>query len=342
MREAYRWALSRRFEPSCDEIRIAGVRRSQNLEGASMRRRSIVTGFALGLAALLAWAPGAMATFHLMQVREVYPGSVAQPEADYVELQMWASGQNHVAGHVLRIYGPTGTMTGSTTFAADVAHGANQSTILLATPQAEAAFGVLADAPLAAGLLSPTGGAVCWESIDCVSWGSFSGSTPSPAGSPAAPGGIADGMALRRSIARGCATLLDPEDDHDNSALDFEALAPEPRPNSVTPTEQACPSSGGGAGGGGGGGSGGPQTRLLHKPPHRTSDRTPTFRFSSSPGGASFQCRLDSGRFKACRSPFTTRRLGFGHHRFTVRAVTDGVPDPSPASYGFRVVKPAR
>jgi len=40
--------------------------------------------------------PVADATFHLMRIREVYPGSAANPGAEYVELQMYASGQNFV------------------------------------------------------------------------------------------------------------------------------------------------------------------------------------------------------------------------------------------------------
>ncbi len=89
--------------------------------------------------------------------------------------------------------------------------------------------------------LDPAGGAVCWaETIDCVSWGSFSGSLTSPAGSPATPSGIPDGMALRRTISPGCATLLEPTDDRDNSAADFSPVFPSPRPNSVAPTERAC------------------------------------------------------------------------------------------------------
>jgi hypothetical protein len=200
-------------------------------------------------------AAPASATFHLMQIREVYPGSTTAPEAEYVELQMWASGQNLVEGHILRSYDAAGNVTGTSSFTHNVSGSANQSTLLLATPQAEAQFGVGADASLAAGSLSPAGGAVCWESIDCVAWGSFSGTLPSPAGSPATPSGIPDGMALRRSISRGCATLLEPADDNDNSAADFTTVSPLPRPNSVTPTEVPCTSAG--PGGSAGGGSGG-------------------------------------------------------------------------------------
>jgi hypothetical protein len=309
-------------------------------------RALLLAAAALAGTLALGAAPAA-ATFHLMQIREVYPGSAAAPEAQYVELQMWASGQNLVEGHVLRSYDAAGNVTGASAFSHDVTGAANQSTLLLATPQAEAQFGVVADAPLTGGL-SPAGGAVCWESIDCVAWGNFSGTLPSPAGTPAASGGIPDGMALRRSISRGCATLLDPADDNDNSAEDFTAVSPLPRPNSVPPTEQAC--TGGGTGGGSGGGSGGGggteagsgpsgslETTLRHKPPRRTHDRTPTFRFAASDVAAGFECKLDRNPYRSCRSPFTARRLSPGKHRFLVRARSGGEIDASPASWRFRV-----
>jgi hypothetical protein len=319
-----------------------------------MRRLRSLCLLSIPLALLTLGVAPAAATFHLMQIREVYLGSAAAPEADYVELQMWASGQNHVEGHVLRSYDAAGNVTGTSTFAHDVAGSANQSTLLLATPQAEAQFGVAADAPLAAGL-SPAGGAVCWETIDCVAWGSFSGTLPSPVGAPAVSGGIPDGMAMRRSISRGCATLLDPADDDDNSAEDFAAVSPLPRPNSAPPTEQPCgaggsgggPEGGGGAGGGVDGGGGGPgekgslETFLRHKPSRRTHDRTPTFRFVASDDGARFECKLDGKPYRSCRSPFTTRPLRPGKHRFRVRARSGGEVDPTPASWRFRVL-PAR
>lgn len=296
------------------------------------------------LVAMALWAPTASATFHLMNVREVYPGSVSNPNSEYVELQMWAAGQNHVDGHVLRLYGAGGALNGTATFTSDVAREANQSTMVLATPEAETQFGFLADAAISpSGELDPSGGAVCWESIDCVSWGSFSGSLPSAAGSPAAA--IPDGMALRRSIAPGCATLLEPTDDKDNSAVDFAAVFPDPRPNSVAPTEHACASSAGPGPGEGGPGAGtrAPETELRRKPAKRTHDRTPTFRFASDEGGATFQCELDGKAFKACRSPLTTRPLSPGRHSFKVRAIeASGNPDPSPASYSFKVVPKQR
>ncbi len=184
-----------------------------------------------------------------LTIREVYPGSVAHPDSEYVELQMWAPGQNLVGGHQISFYGKSGSPGGNAAFSQDVTGGVNQSTLLAATPEAESEFGLAADASMAPGLLDPAGGAVCWESLDCASWGSFSGPTPSPTGSPASPGGIPDSMALRRTIEPGCATLLERGDDRDNSAADFAAVFPGPRPNSVSPSEHAC-SSQAAAGGG--------------------------------------------------------------------------------------------
>lgn len=305
-----------------------------------MRRRALLAGLVVVSASLLA-APAAEATFHEMWIREVYAGSIAQPESEYVELQMWAAGQNRVGGHVLRTYDASGTPTSTNSFAQDVPNGANQSTILLATPAAEAEFAVSADTALASGKLDPAGGAVCWEDLDCVAWGGFDGPLPSPAGMPAAA--IPSGMALRRTIALLCPTALEGGDDRNDSAADFAAVFPAPRPNSVAPSEKRCTGATDGEAGSGAPGTGrqkknAPQTTLRRKPGRKTHDRTPTFRFASDEPGSSFQCKLDGKPFKGCRSPFTAKRLAFGRHSFKVRARdSSGQRDPSPASYSFEV-----
>ncbi len=295
----------------------------------------------MALATIGLWAPSAMATFHEMSIREVYAGSALEPANEYVELQMWRSGQNLVGTHVLRTYGPGGGEIKANVLPSNVPGDANQSAILIASAEAASNFGVDVDAELTpSNQLDPNGGAVCWEAIDCVSWGSFSGSLPSPAGTQAQA--IPSEMALRRTIAPGCPTLLEPTDDRDNSAVDFSAVFPSPRPNSVAPSERACAAAGGqqgGAGGPGGqAGRGAPQTSLKRKPPRKSHDRTPTFRFAADETGSTFQCKLDSKPFRACRSPFTTARLSPGSHTFKVRARDDsGRLDPSPASYPFKV-----
>jgi hypothetical protein len=302
-------------------------------------RKFVVLIMALATLLALTRPVAALATFHEMSIREVYPGSLAQPESEYVELQMWAAGQNRVEGHVLKTYNTSGGVTSTNTFAGDVPGGTNQSTILLATAAAETEFGISGDTALSAGNLDPAGGAACWENLDCVSWGNFSGSLPSPAGTPAA--GIPDGMALRRTIAPGCATLLEPTDDHDTSAADFSPIFPAPRPNSVAPSERRCPGgeSGPGAGPEGPSQKDAPQTILRRKPGKKTRDRTPSFRFTSNEPGSTFQCKLDGKPFRSCHSPLTTKRLALGPHTFKVRTRDDsGKLDPSPASYRFKIV----
>lgn len=303
-----------------------------------MGRRARIALLVLACLAALTLVPTASATFHRIAVREVFPGTAAEPGAEYVELQMLSSGQDLVGAHTLRTYDASGNPK-ATVLPSNVSNGANQSTILIGTAEAAAHFGVSLDATLSSSdQLSPAGGAVCWEDIDCVSWGSFSGSLPSPAGTPATA--IPDGMALRRTISPRCPTLLEGSDDHDDGAVDFSAASPTPRPNSVAPSERACPSSETGTGDAGDGDHGAIQTTLRRKPPRRTRDRTPTFRFTADEPGATFQCKLDGKPFRPCRSPFTTKRLSFSRHVFKVRARDDsGRLDPSPASYSFKVTR---
>lgn len=300
------------------------------------------TAALIAVAGLAFAAAPALATFHEMSIREVYAGSADHPESKYVELQMWRSAQNFVGGHTLLVYSAGGALVKENSLATDVPGDANQSTILIATPQAAEQFGLAADETLSpSSQIDASGGAICWQEIDCVSWGSFSGgSLPSPADS-AAPA-IPDGMALRRTISPGCPTLLEPTDDRDNSAADFSPVPPGPRPNSVAPVERPCGSPGGQAGGGpsggGQGGRGAPRTTLKRRPPRKTHDRTPTFRFAADEIGSSFECRLDARAFRPCRSPFTTRKLALGWHTFKVRARDDsGQLDPSPAACAFKV-----
>jgi hypothetical protein len=301
--------------------------------------RRVAASLAAGVAALALFAPSAQATFHLIQVREIFPGSAANPEAQYVELQMWRSGQNLVGGHFVRTYDANGGPIATSFFPANVANGANQSTLLLATSQAASLFGTTPDAVFEpSNKFSPVGGAVCWEAIDCVAWGSFKGSLPSPSGSPVVPAGVADGMAIRRSLVRACPTFLDAADDSDDGDADFELASPSPRPNPAPTSETPCASTGQGGSGEPVHAEDRPQTSLRRKPPKRTSDRTPTFRFGSSASGAKFECKLDRKPYRRCRSPFTAKRLVLGSHRFRVRAVDHGLVDPTPASYRFRVV----
>lgn len=283
-------------------------------------------------AAALALPSPAAAAFHLTKVSEVYPGTGMTPD-DYIELQMYQAGQNLISGHKVTVYAPSGTPTYTYTFPGSVANGQSQRTILLgAGPLANGVEPDFTDPALAAAL-AKGGGAACFDAIpvDCVAWGNFTGATPLPgaAGNPVAPSGIPGGSSISRSIARGCATLLESGDDTDDSAADFDVTTERtPRPNSEPPTEKSC---------GGGGGGGKPQTEIDKGPKKRTKKTTATFKFSSPAADAEFECSLDGKRFKSCSSPLKLKRLKPGKHTFEVRAVVDGSEDASPAVHRWRV-----
>jgi hypothetical protein len=207
--------------------------------------------------ALLLSAAGAGATFHLIKVREVFPGSIAHPDSSYVELQAYNPFQNQVQLGELHVYDAAGSDVSHFTPAGPLANGANQATAVIADTGFAAAFpGVTADSIDSSLNLSPAAGAVCWPITeppfeDCVSWGAFTGnaSLPDSAGTPfhgsGASGAIGDGKAIVRSIGSHCTTALDDADDTDDSAADFSEAAPNPRPNSAPITEAVCIAAGG-------------------------------------------------------------------------------------------------
>ena len=76
-----------------------------------------------------------------------------------------------------------------------------------------------------------------------------------------------------------------------------------------------------------------PQTSITLPPPARTNNRTPTITFASSEPNSNFVCKIDSGAFFSCASPFTTPSLADGSHTFFVVASDQaGNTDPFPAS----------
>jgi hypothetical protein len=81
-----------------------------------------------------------------------------------------------------------------------------------------------------------------------------------------------------------------------------------------------------------------PNTFLTRHPPRRTRKRRVTFAFTSTIPGASFRC-FYTGGWSPCRSPQRFRRLKPGRYRFKVRAVANGMRDPTPASWLFRVLR---
>jgi hypothetical protein len=219
------------------------------------RMRTFLVIFALVLVGLAGMASGASATFHLMKIREVSSGT-GTPDSSYVEIQMYFDFQSFLSNGA-KLVRCDSTCSSPTTFSpfTNVANGHNQDTVLFADsgiPMGSKDFNVDLNLDSIA-----AGGAVCYLSelgfSDCVSWGNFSANSTlmtkygTTAGTPAAA--LTSGMALRRSIAPGCPTMLEPGDDTDNSATDFSLTTPNPRSNSVTPTETPCMPGGGGGGG---------------------------------------------------------------------------------------------
>lgn len=282
------------------------------------------------LAAALAAAPAAHATFHLIKVREVYPGS---SDDSYVELQMFAGGQTFLTNHAMTIYDSNGSLVHSSKFTSGLANGQNQATVLVGDSNVQSEFGVAPDL-VDSGLSIPAaGGAVCWNAggvpADCVAWGDFSGgaalqtATGTTVGSPASPGGITAGKAIRRTIQPGCATLLEESDDTNSSAADFSEVTPAPRDNASPIVEMTCP--------------GPPNTAIDERPPGATSDTTALFTYEA-PTATSYECRLDAAPFSSCPAfGIEYTELTAGTHSFQVRGVNLAGPDPTPASYSWRV-----
>ena len=85
-----------------------------------------------------------------------------------------------------------------------------------------------------------------------------------------------------------------------------------------------------------------PNTTITSGPTGTTTDNTPTFAFTASESGSTFQCQLDAGAWAACTSPWTTSALTDGMHGIAVRA-TDaaGNTDATPATQSFTVAAAA-
>ena len=294
-----------------------------------MGGRIAAFGIAAAVWLALLCAP-AFATFHLIKVREVHPSS---GEDSYVELQMYAAGQSFLSGHALRLYDSAGALVHSSTFSAGVTGSANQSTVLVGDSGVQASFGVTPDLVDSSLAIPAAGGAACWNAgglpADCVAWGNFSGGAAlqtaagTTVGSPAAPGGIVAGKAIRRTIEPGCPTLLEESDDSDDSAADFAEVTPAPRNNASAISEKTC--------------AGAPNTAIDDRPPAVTSATSAAFTYEA-PTATSYQCKLDVAAFSACEATgIEYTSLADGTHNFQVRGVNASGPDSTPATYSWRV-----
>jgi DNA-binding beta-propeller fold protein YncE len=85
-----------------------------------------------------------------------------------------------------------------------------------------------------------------------------------------------------------------------------------------------------------------PETTIDSGPAGVTYDATPTFTFSSSETGSTFECNFYVAAYSACTSPKTMAHMSAGSHTVFVRATDpDGLTDPIPASRTFTLKKGA-
>ena len=81
-----------------------------------------------------------------------------------------------------------------------------------------------------------------------------------------------------------------------------------------------------------------PNTTLTWHPARRTVSRRAVFRFRSSVAGSWFKCLFATG-WRRCSSPEIFRGLAPGFYIFKVRAINNGLQDPTPAVWHYRVLR---
>src|SRR5262249_27803732 len=132
-------------------------------------------------------------------------------------------------------------LTDMFTFPGNMPVATDQSTILIATTDAQGFFALVPNLVMMP-VLSPRGGKVCFfdpvalGNIDCASWGGYAGD-PTGVGTPFNfPVGLVRGSAMQRRLdICGSPTILDGCDDTDDSANDFRSVTPAPRNNAGQP-----------------------------------------------------------------------------------------------------------
>src|SRR5262245_19249972 len=137
----------------------------------TFRTRLIATAVA-ALAASLAFAGAASASFHELRIKEVFLGSLGNDS--FIELQMYIPGEPQLVGQKVRFFGSDGSLQGeSPPFTGNVGKGQSQRTILIgdtAVPNTDFTY----DQFYETNSFLSSGGAACFTgSGDCVSWGNF-------------------------------------------------------------------------------------------------------------------------------------------------------------------------
>jgi flagellar hook assembly protein FlgD len=80
-----------------------------------------------------------------------------------------------------------------------------------------------------------------------------------------------------------------------------------------------------------------PKTTITKGPKAQTTSTTAKFKFKSNEADSTFQCKLDKGKFKKCKSPKTYKKLKPGKHVFKVRATDKAGNVGKPAKKKFTI-----
>jgi MYXO-CTERM domain-containing protein len=180
----------------------------------------------------VSFAQPAVANVHIMKVVEIFPGTTAQPDAQYVMIQMFSGNQNITKDTVIEVFDNNNAPIQEFKFLNDVAGGTNQDRILIATTAAQTLFSITADLTMQ-NVIPLTGGKVCFTDkaagfsfgvIDCATWGNFVGGSPFNA----AIGLELDTAMSRKLDTAGGANTLDGGDDTNVDSADFISRDPNP------------------------------------------------------------------------------------------------------------------
>ncbi len=137
------------------------------------------------MVALALMTQRADAAFHLNLIAEVYPGSYANPDAQYVVLQAAASFENLLSTHPIVTFNADGTPGPDFgVFTTNPVNNLSGAHYLMATSQALSFFGLSRTDATATGRLPFPSGRVCFAPyvfgtggyVDCVAYGAYTGS----------------------------------------------------------------------------------------------------------------------------------------------------------------------
>lgn len=82
-----------------------------------------------------------------------------------------------------------------------------------------------------------------------------------------------------------------------------------------------------------------PSGKISKRPKSRTTKRRAKFKFTSNEAGSTFLCKLDRGKYKACKSSYS-KKVKLGKHTLRMIAVdAAGNRDATPAVWRWRVVR---